>query len=255
MSRLGARKLVAIHQPNFFPWLGYFNKIARADIFIVLDNVQFSKTGGTWSNRVRILLEGRPTWATLPVERSFHGVRLVREMRVANGPWRVRLLRAFRGAYRRAPYFHEVFPLVEELIETPTDMVAEFNLTVVRALTTRLGLDPGKLIVGSTLGVEGAGTDLLVNAVQAVGGSGYLCGGGAQGYQDDERFGRAGIGLVQQVFRHPVYPQLGAGEFVPGLSIIDAMMNCGFVGTRELIVGANAGTEGRLGAASGRWCG
>jgi hypothetical protein len=255
MSRLEARKIVAIHQPNFFPWLGYFNKIARADVFIVLDNVQFSKTGGTWSNRVRILLEGRPTWATLAVERAFHGVRLVRDMRVADGPWRVRLLRTFRGAYRRAPYFDDVFPLVEELIGTPTDMVAEFNLAVVRALTGRLGLDPGKLIVGSTLGVEGAGTDMLVNSVRAVGGSGYLCGGGAQGYQDDERFASAGIGLVQQEFQHPVYPQLGADEFVPGLSIIDALMNCGFVGTRELIVGANAETEKHSDAVSGRRCG
>jgi hypothetical protein len=254
MSRLGPRKLVAIHQPNFFPWLGYFNKIARADVFIVLDNVQFAKTGGTWSNRVRILLEGRPIWVTLPVERSFQGVRLVREMRVAEGPWRVRLLRTIRGAYRRALYFHEVFPLVEELIGTPTDMVAEFNLTVVRALTGRLGLDPGKLIVGSTLGVEGGGTDLLVNAVRAVGGSGYLCGGGAHGYQDDERFAPAGIGLVQQMFQHPVYPQLGAGEFVPGLSIIDALMNCGFVGTRELVVGADAESEKRSEPVSDRRC-
>jgi len=253
MSRLEARKLVAIHQPNFFPWLGYFNKIARADVFIVLDNVQFSKTGGTWSNRVRILLEGRPTWATLAVERSFHGVRLVREMRVADGPWRVRLRRTFRGAYRQAPYFDEVFPFVEELIETPTDMVAEFNLAVVRALTGRLGLDPGKLIVGSTLGVEGAGTDMLVNAVRAVGGSGYLCGGGAQSYQDDERFAPAGIGLVQQKFQHPVYPQLGAGEFVPGLSIIDALMNCGFPGTRDLIAGSDVEMDSE-GAAGKRWC-
>ena len=252
MSGLEARKLVAIHQPNFFPWLGYFNKIARADIFIVLDNVQFSKTGGTWSNRVRFLLQGRPIWATVPVERSFHGVRLVREMRVADGPWRVRLLRTFRGAYRRAPYFQEVFPLIEELIETPTNMIAEFNLTVVRALSGCLGLDPGKVIVGSTLGVEGAGTELLVNAVRAVGGSGYLCGGGAQGYQDDERFALAGIGLVQQVFKHPVYPQFGGSEFVPGLSIIDALMNCGFVGTRKLVVGADAETERHSESVSGR---
>ena len=245
---------MAIHQPNFFPWLGYFNKIARADIFIVLDNVQFSKTGGTWSNRVRFLLEGRPTWATLPVERSFHGVRLVREMRIANGPWRVRLLRTFRGAYRRAPYFHEVFPLVEELIGTRTDLVAEFNLAAVRALTSRLGLDPGKLIVGSTLDIEGAGTDLLVSAVRAVGGSGYLCGGGAQGYQDDERFALAGIELIQQMFQHPVYPQRDAGEFVPGLSIIDALMNCGFVETRRLVVEAGAGTEKHSEIVSGRQC-
>jgi hypothetical protein len=254
MSRLGARRLVAIHQPNFFPWLGYFNKIARADIFIVLDNVQFSKTGGTWSNRVRILLEGQPSWATLPVERSFHGVRLVRDMRVADGPWRVRLLRRFRGAYRRAPYFDEVFPIVEELIGTPTDMVAEFNLAAVRALTGRLGLAPGKLIVGSTLGVEGAGTDLLVNAVRAVGGSGYLCGGGAQGYQNDEGFAPAGIRLVQQEFRHPVYPQLGGGEFVPGLSIVDALMNCGFPGTRDLIAGTDLEREGNSEGVTGERC-
>jgi hypothetical protein len=254
MSGLEARKLVAIHQPNFFPWLGYFNKIARADIFIVLDSVQFSKTGGTWSNRVRMLLEERPIWVTLPVVRSFHGVRLVREMRVADGPWRVRILRTIRGAYRRAPYFGEIFPLVEELIETPTDMVAQFNLTVVRALTGRLGLDPGKLIVSSTLGLEGTGTSLLVDGVQAVGGGGYLCGGGAQGYQDDERFGSAGIELVQQMFQHPVYPQLGGGEFVPGLSIIDALMNCGFVGTRELVVGADAPTQKHSETVSGPRC-
>jgi hypothetical protein len=175
-------------------------------------------------------------------------------MRVADGPWRVRLLRTFRGAYRRAPYFDEVFPFVEELIETPTDMVAEFNLAVVRALTDRLGLDPRKLIVGSTLGVEGAGTDMLVNAVRAVGGSAYLCGGGAQGYQDDERFAPAGIELVQQEFQHPVYPQLGTGEFVPGLSIIDALMNCGFPGTRDLIAGTNVEREGHSEGVAGKRC-
>ena len=231
------RLVVAIHQPNFFPWLGYFDKIARADVFIVLDNVQFSKTGGTWSNRVRILRDGRVVWATMPVERSFHGVRQVREMRIADGSWRARVLGAIRAGYRRAPYFDEVFHVVEELIATPTEMVAEFNLTVVRALTVRLGLAAGKLVPGSALGIEGAGTDLLVKAVQAVGGGTYLCGGGAQGYQEDERFASAEIELVQQMFRHPVYPQLGVKEFVPGLSIVDALMNCGFAGTRELIVG------------------
>lgn len=231
------KRVVAIHQPNFFPWLGYFDKIARADVFIVLDNVQFSKTGGTWSNRVRILLDGRAVWVTMPVERSFHGVRQVREMRIAEGSWRARFLGVVRAAYRRASHFDEVFRLVEELTVTPTEMVAELNLRVVRALTDRLGLGAGKLIVGSTLGIEGAGTDLLVKAVRAVGGGTYLCGGGAQGYQDDERFGSEGIELIHQMFRHPAYPQLGVSEFVPGLSIIDALMNCGFSGTRELIAG------------------
>lgn len=234
------RPVVAIHQPNFFPWLGYFDKIARADVFVVLDNVQFSKTGGTWSNRVRILRDGRAVWLTMPVERSFHGVRQVREMQIADGSWRARALGGIRAGYRRAPYFNEVFRLVEELIATPTELVAEFNLTVVRALADRLGLAAGKLVSSSALGIEGTGTDLLVKAVQAVGGGTYLCGGGAQGYQEDERFANAGIDLVQQMFRHPAYPQLGGNEFVPGLSILDALMNCGFAGTRELVVGIGA---------------
>jgi hypothetical protein len=233
-------KIVAIHQPNFFPWLGYFNKIARADVFVVLDNVQFAKTGGTWSNRVRILREGRPAWATMPVERSYHGMRLVREMRVATGPWRVQLLRSIHAAYRGAPHVATVFPFVERLMSTPADFVAEFNLSVVRALSMRLALDGCELVVGSGLAVKGIGTERLVNIVLAVGGDTYLCGGGASGYQEDEKFATAGVRLQYQDFRHPVYPQLGSDAFVPGLSIIDVLMNSGFERTRQLIAGSSS---------------
>ncbi len=230
-------KVVAIHQPNFFPWLGYFNKIARADVFVVLDNVQFAKTGGTWSNRVRILRDGRLAWATMPVERSYHGVRLVREMRVATGPWRIQLLRSIYASYRAARHVAAVFPFVETLMSTPAEFVAEFNLSVIRALSARLGLDACELVAGSTLGVDGASTQLLVNIVLALGGDTYLCGGGASGYQEDKRFAAAEVRLQYQNFQHPVYPQLGSGSFMPGLSIIDVLMNCGFEGTRQLIIG------------------
>ena len=68
--------LVAIHQPNFFPWLGYFDKIRRADFFILLDDVQYPKTGaGSWSNRVKVMINGEGRWLTAPVDRSFHGTR------------------------------------------------------------------------------------------------------------------------------------------------------------------------------------
>jgi hypothetical protein len=233
-------KIVAIHQPNFFPWLGYFNKIARADVFVVLDNVQFAKTGGTWSNRVRILRDGRPVWLTMPVERSYHGVRLVREMRLATGPWRVQLLRGIHAAYRGAPHVATVFPFIERLMSTPADFVWEFNLSVVQALSTRLGLDRCELVVGSALAVEGAGTERLVRIVLAVGGDTYLCGGGASGYQEDEKFPTSGVRLQYQDFQHPVYPQLGSDAFIPGLSIIDVLMNSGFERTRQLVVGSRS---------------
>ena len=85
--------LVAIHQPNFLPWLGYFDKIARADVFVMLDSVQFAKTGGTWSNRVQMLVGGQATWLTMPIVRSYHGVRTYRQMEIdEEQSWRKKLL-------------------------------------------------------------------------------------------------------------------------------------------------------------------
>jgi hypothetical protein len=234
-----ASKIVTIHQPNFFPWLGYFNKLAAADLFLVLDNVQFSKTGGTWLNRVRLLVGGEPRWATMPVVRSYHGLRRVGEMKIDDAtPWRAKLLKTIEGNYRRAPFFAEVFPRLTELVNDPTDDLAAYNLSAISALAAELGLDPAKFVLGSTLDVEGGATDLLVAMVEAVGGTAYLCGGGAGGYQEDEKFTAAGLELVYQNFTHPVYPQINAAEFAPGLSVIDALMNCGFERTRALVGGA-----------------
>jgi hypothetical protein len=228
-------KIVAIHQPNFFPWLGYFNKIARADLVLIMDNAQFQKTGGTWSNRVRLLVGGAPAWVTAPVVRSYHGVRSVREMQLNEGaPWRTKLSKTIENNYRQAPFFESVFPRLSELINNPTSQLAEYNTAAVTSLSAALGIDPAKFVLGSTIQAEGSATDLLVSMIKAVGGTAYLCGGGAEGYQEDEKFAAAGLRLIYQDFRHPVYTQRGTKEFVPGLSVIDALMNCGFEQTGAL---------------------
>ena len=236
-----ADKVVAIHQPNFFPCLGYFDKIARADVFVVLDNVQFPKKGGTWTNRVRLLVNGEASWVTMPIVRAYHGLRLIREMEIDNTtPWRARVLKTIEVNYRRAPYFEDAFPFLEKLVTDPTPSLAEYNVAAIRALATALSLDAAKLVVGSTLDVDGSATDLLIATVKAVGGTAYLCGGGAAGYQDDEKFAAADVDLVYQDFVHPVYPQSGTREFVPGLSVIDALMNCSWKETAALVGGSSA---------------
>lgn len=233
---MSASRVVAIHQPNFFPWLGYFNKLARADIFIVLDNVQFPKTGGTWMNRVRLGISGTPDWVSMPVVRAYHGVRLISEMKINNEiPWRNKLLRSVEQSYGRAPHFHMIFPFLADLIENPTDHLVEFNLKAVRALAAEVGLAKAEMALGSSLNAQGQATDLLIAMVRAVGGTTYLCGGGAQGYQEDEKFAAAGVELVYQKFEHPTYPQTNLGYFHAGLSIIDTLMNCGLQKTRALI--------------------
>jgi hypothetical protein len=230
------RRVVAIHQPNFFPWLGYFNKIARADEFILMDNAQFPKTGGTWSNRVKILEHGQPAWTTMPILRAYHGTRPISQMEINNRtPWRRKLLTTLQTNYARAPYFDVVFSMLAELINYPSDSLTNYNVNAIRQLALAVGIDPAKFVLGSTLAVNGRATDLLIEMVKAVGGTSYLCGGGAGGYQEDEKFAAAGLGLLYQDFRHPHYPQWNTKEFIPGLSIVDALMNCGFEQTEVLI--------------------
>ncbi len=231
-------KLVAIHQPNFFPWLGYFDKLARSDAFLLMDNVQYPKTGGTWLNRVKLPLAGKAEWVTMPIRRDHHGVLLCREVRIDDRlPWRKKLEKTIQTIYGRAPYFDEVFPVLSALLAQPTDLLASFNVEAIRTIASRLGLDTSKLVLGSTLGCVGAASELIISMVKAVGGTAYLCGGGSGGYLDETAFPLSGIELVFQRFQHPTYTQPGE-SFIPGLSIIDALMNCGFAGTRSCLQSA-----------------
>jgi len=230
--------LVAIHQPNFLPWLGYFDKIRRAEVFILLDDVQFQKTGATWSNRVQLMIAGAPAWVTVPVARAFHGTRAISEIEIDDrSPWRDKLLRTVEFNYRRAPHFGLVYPLLSSLIKHQTHSLLELNLKAIRMLASAMHLPPDKLVLSSGVHVQGRSTDRLIELVRAVGGDAYLVGGGAQGYQQDHLFNEAGIALVDQDFEHPTYPQHGASQFVSGLSVVDAFMNCGFDGTAALLRG------------------
>ncbi len=226
-----AEATVAIHQPNFFPWLGYFDKIARADVFVLLDDVQFAKQ--SWTNRVQLLIDGEPGWVTAPVRRD--GKVSIAEARFDESkPWRKKLLKTVYFSYRRAPHFELVYPRIEGLVQTAEERVGPYNESAIRALCEDLNLTGTKLIRSSDLGVEATSTERLVGIVAELGGSAYLSGGGAGGYQEDEAFDRAGIELLNQDFGHPAYPQTSA-EPAMGLSVIDALMSCGFQGTAELL--------------------
>jgi hypothetical protein len=219
---------VAIHQPNFFPWLGYFEKIVRSDVFILLDHVQFQKTGGTWSNRVKLLVGGEARWVTAAIVRNYHGVRAINEMEFQPGdPWREKLLKSLAGSYGRAPFYRDTMELIEPLICNPENNLARYNGAAILAITQRLGLPIEKLRWSSEMNADRQASEMLIALTREAGCSAYMCGGGAEGYQEDAAFAAAGIDLIYQNFRHPVYPQVGTKNFSPGLSIIDALMNIG----------------------------
>jgi hypothetical protein len=233
------RRVVAIHQPNFFPWLGYFDKVCRSDVFIVLDHTQFPKSEGNWSNRVRLLVGGEAAWVTMPVDRQYEGLRRIDEMRIdSRAPWRRKLLQLLRTNYGRAPHFAEVFPNVEGWVHSPEERVADFNLVVIGGICERLGLPWSHMVRSSSLAVDGVKSELLANLVRRVGGNVYLSGDGSGEYLDEQVLHAAGMAVEYQRFVHPVYPQRPQTTFVPGLSVLDALFFCGFAGTAALLAGA-----------------
>jgi hypothetical protein len=149
----GNGRVVAIHQPNFFPWLGYFDKLARADVFVLLDHVQFQKKGGNWANRVQLLTGGgRPGWVTAPVDRSYHGTKAISEVVIdETQPWRQKLLKTIVANYARAAHFEESFPIVEELIGHPSRNLAELNENAIRRLVGEIALPARRLVCGRSM--------------------------------------------------------------------------------------------------------
>jgi len=235
-------RIVAIHQPNLFPWLGYFDKILRSDRFVLLDSVQMP-TGSSYSNRVSILVGGKLGTIQIPAASGLEARATIKNARIANVPkCREKILATVQHNYGKAPFAKEVLPALTPLILNPAGTIGEYNELAIRRIAQLLGQPNEKMVRASDLSTSGSSTDLLISIVRAAGGDTYMAGGGAGGYQEDEKFPAAGVKLIYQEFRHPVYPQFKSETFVPGLSIVDALMNLGFEGTRALI-GSTSRTE------------
>ena len=233
-------KVISIHQPNFFPWLGYFDKIIKSDIFIFLDDVQFPKTGGTWSNRVMILNQGVSQWLTVPIERNYSGTKIVNEIFFsAKENWRDRIVKSIRGAYRKAPFFNEVINDVEILINNPVDNLSDYNKNTILEICRLLKIDISNIKSSSDYPTSTVATERLIELTQGMEGNVYLCGGGASGYQEDEMFLNAGVLLQYQNFQQSEYKQLNNDDFIGGLSIIDAAMNIGWNGVYDFLMKTN----------------
>jgi hypothetical protein len=217
-------RVVAIHQPNFLPWLGFFHKMTLADVFILLDNVPFTKN--SFQNRVKIKSAQGEQWLTVPVLTKGRFGQLTCEVLINNNVrWQKTHLGALRTNYRRGPYYEEVLAWLGPSYREPPARLAAFNQYLIKAVREQLGLS-AELVLASALGVGGNGSELLLQLVQAVDGDLYLSGSSGRDYLDISIFQKAGIKVQFQQFQHLVYPQL-YGDFIPGLSLVDLLMNVG----------------------------
>ena len=227
--------IVACHQPNFIPWLGYFAKIARCESFVLLDDVQFTRGNNkhNWTTRVRILGANGPAWLSMPVRRSGEGVQKISDLRTDfdNRRWLLKLKRALEQSYCNTPHFNKVAPPILDVLSRHTGSICVTNIELIETIAQMLNL-PARRIKSSTIPVRTVSTDRLVDLVRKESGSVYLSGDGAAEYEEIEKFEDAGIELRKLGFQHPVYPQRRGSDFVPGLSIFDALC---FVGVEQTV--------------------
>lgn len=227
-------KVVSIHQPNFLPWLGYFQKILTSDVFIFLDDVQIPKKGGSWTNRVKILIGGHSTWLTVPIVRT-SGFQQVNQIEVVDSEWKSKCLQSISMAYRRASHYEETMKLIDDIFSIENKNLAEWNSIAVKRILRHLDIADLEIYFASDIHVRSAATQRICDLVKAVGGTEYLSGGGSDGYLDTELIKKSGIGLRYQDFTFVPYPQLNTSVFHDGLSIVDALMILGAYETRELL--------------------
>lgn len=229
-------RTAVITQPCYLPWMGYFEQIARADVFVFLDVVQFVPR--SWHSRNRLKgHDGQPFWLSVPVVACPQATPLCNVQIADDGKWRQSHLRSIRMHLGKAPFFHEVFPRIEALLLAPHKRLVDLNIAVIRSFADLIGLAP-TFLLASELGGSGRRTELLVDLCRRVGAEHYYTSAGSQMYMqaDEHLFVEAGISWAYQDWTHPVYRQEGSG-FVSHLSVVDALMNIGPAAVGALVRG------------------
>ncbi len=216
---------VGIHQPNFMPWIGYFYKMLHSDIFILLDDVQYIRRGFT--GRVKIKTPGDEKWLTIPVKKKGKYFQSINEVELENNhSWKKKTLCTLQSCYGKAPYFKTYSLALESIIQKEHRWLVELNGELLKWMAEVLEIKT-KVVKSSEMeGVTGKSTDRLVSLCQSLSAARYLSGFGGQKYQEKEIFNKHNIELVIYDFKHPVYPQMFEA-FIPGLSAIDLLFNCG----------------------------
>jgi hypothetical protein len=216
---------LVILQPGYLPWLGFFDQMRRSDVFVYYDDVQFDKHG--WRNRNRVKApDGAPYWLTVPVLHSGRNWPAILEVEIDNRtPWARKHVGTLRQFYGKAPHLDRYLPALEELLERRWTLLVDLDLAVTGLMCGWLGL-ARPTFRASALGVAGKQSERLLALCQHVGARRYLSGDAAKDYLDTELFARHGVEVEWQAYVHPVYPQQH-GAFVPYLSIVDLLFNCG----------------------------
>jgi len=215
--------IVAVHQPQYLPWLGYFDKMDQADAFCYLDNVQFKKN--EWQNRNRLKTAQAWQWLTVPVRYRFP--QKINEVAVNEAvKWQHKHIQALITNYKKAIYFDDYFPIFESVLKQDFKSISDLNIHMIAKIRGLLGINNKPVVRASELSLSEDPTGRLIDVCKHFGGDTYLAGQDGANYMDMKQFERSGIKVITQKFEHPKYLQC-FGDFQSHMSIIDLIFNCG----------------------------
>lgn len=212
-----------ILQPSYIPWRGYFHQIAKADVFVFYDDIQYDKRG--WRNRNRIQTPHGPRWLTVPVHsRGAQTENIpINQIRICwDRPWNREHWETIRMAYCKTPYFPQVGALLQPLYARHWEYLADFTIELSISLAHALGITHTRFLRSSEMTAAGAKTDRLITILRQLGATHYITGPSARDYIEEDKFHQAGITLEYMRYRYlpyePLYP-----PYDPQVSIIELM--------------------------------
>lgn len=215
--------ICAIHQPNFLPWEGFFYKISRADVFVILDNVDIVLgSSKAITNRTTIKTHSGPQWITLPLRKNES--KKILDQRIIEGNWREKMLKAVDHSYRKSKFYADISPLIEDIIMFDSNNLVDYNVNGIERICAHLEIDT-RIIKASSLDLDSKERNQrIIDICNTLNAETYFSGNGGKKYHEENLFIQQGISIEYSDFKSNPYNQL-YGEFIPGLSIIDKLFN------------------------------
>ncbi|MDY7003475.1 MAG: WbqC family protein [Cyanobacteriota bacterium] len=219
------RRTIAIMQPTYLPWIGYFDLIDYVDCFVFLDSVQFNKR--SWQQRNRLKGAKGVTWLTVPVISKGRREQKIFEVEIdLSRQFQAKHLKTIANCYSKAPFFSQYIDELSTIFHNTHYCLAELNIELIQWFCKQLGIST-QTLRSSDLNIEGKKTELLVNICEVLDANCYLSAEGSRVYiEENNLFETKNIRLAYHNYKHPIYDQL-YGEFIPYLSILDLLFNKG----------------------------
>lgn len=225
--------IASIHQPNFLPWVGFFNKILRSDVYVVFDDVQFPR-GKDFAYRNKIKINNGTKWLSVPISNKSQLVPW-NKAQISKTNWKTDHINSIHEAYRQSTHFETVFDELTKIYDNEYEYIIDLNLDFIKLILSKFNWN-GQIIKSSDLNINSTGLTKITDILQHLNITEYITGEGAgsKRYIEDHVFQELNIKLTYQNFNERVYTQL-YGDFTSNLSIIDLLFNEGF-DSKEIII-------------------